>query len=451
MTDNAATTEIADTPDASYPSPGKAWFLVILLTIAYIFSFVDRYILGLLIEPIKADLGLTDEEIGLIMGPAFGLLYVIAGLPVGWLVDRWRRTWIVGIGITIWSAATATCGLAQSFWALFTSRMTVGLGEATLSPSAFSMIADSFPPERRGKPAAFYTAALVVGSSIAGFIGASVLALANTGPEFSLPGLGSLAPWQVTFFIVGLPGLVVGVIFFLIQEPGRRAVAQDKDLEGNGLGDALKYVWQRKATYGLFVSLICVMTIVAYSQGFMPSAFARTWGWAPEKFAAINAGVNLIAGGATYLCIGIFSDYLSQKGIKDAPFRLMIAGVLILVPTAVIAMFMPSAPLAMACMALNTVGIATVSATGITALLNIIPAQIRGQVLALYYMTISLSGLFLGPTTVGTLSTNVFDEGNIRYAIAAVPILYGIIPILLIPITRKLYLAQMERLGTRAD
>ena len=116
-----------------------AWYTVVLLTIAYIFSFVDRYILGLLVQPIKEELELTDTEIGLLLGPAFALFYTTMGLPLGWLADRARRTWIVSAGIAIWSAATVACGLARSFGQLFLARVSVGVGEATLSPCALSM------------------------------------------------------------------------------------------------------------------------------------------------------------------------------------------------------------------------------------------------------------------------------------------------------------------------
>ena len=159
-----------------------AWYTVILLTVAYVFSFVDRYILGLLVEPIKADLGLTDTEIGLLLGPAFALFYTTMGLPLGWLADRTRRTWLVGAGIAVWSLATAACGLARNFVQLFIARMSVGVGEATLSPCALSMIADSFPEEKRGKPVAFYTAALSLGAGIASLAGASVLAWSKSMP-----------------------------------------------------------------------------------------------------------------------------------------------------------------------------------------------------------------------------------------------------------------------------
>ena len=434
-----------------YPSAAQGWFLVIMLTIAYVFSFVDRYILGLLIEPIKADLGLTDEQIGWVIGPAFAVFYATVGLPLGWLVDRVRRTWIVAAGILVWSVATAASGLARDFWHLFVTRMTVGVGEATLSPAAFSMIADSFPPERRGKPIAFYTASLTLGAGIASLIGGLVLTWAKTTTGVDVPLFGFLAPWQLTFFAVGLPGILVALFFFGVKEPKRRvAMAQDESLKGNGMGDALGYMGRNAATYVSFVAPICVMTIIAYSQGFLPATFERTWGWPAEYYAYVNAVALLVIGPANVIIMGYVSDRWSQSGVKDAPFRLLIMGFIIMLPSAVIPMFMPTGWMAYALLCINTIGIGMMSAMGVTALLLITPAQIRGQIVALYYMAISLSGLLLGPTTVGFLSTRVFGEENIRYAMATLPVVYGIIPLLFIPLARRLYILQMVKLEDAA-
>jgi MFS family permease len=431
-----------------YPRPRTAWLMVAMLTLAYVFSYVDRYVLGLLVQPIKADLGLTDEEIGWLLGPAFAIFYATMGLPFGWLVDRKRRTWIIAAGIAVWSLATAASGLARSFWHLFIARMTVGIGEATLSPAAFSMIADSFPPERRGKPIAVYSMAISLGAGIASLVGAAVLVWAKSAPELSLPAVGAIQPWQATFFAVGLPGLLVALGFLFMREPVRQTgLAVDPELAGNGMGDMLRYVGRRWATYACFISLICIMTIIAYSQAFLPATFERTWGWPPETYATYNGIAALLIGPATYYLMGVLSDRWTARGMRDAPLRILFAAALLLVPSAALAPLMPTAWGAFAVLCVNAVAIGAISAVGITALLNITPAQIRGQVIALYYMVISLTGLLLGPTTVGVLSTRVYGEADIRYAVATLPILYGLVPLLLMPITWRLYRAQMARLG----
>ncbi|MCR9224522.1 MAG: MFS transporter [Hyphomonas sp.] len=430
-----------------YPPADKGWILVIALTTAYVFSYADRKIIELLIEPIKADLNLSDEQIGWILGPAFSIVYATSGLFIGWLVDRVRRTWLVGIGIAFWSVATALSGVAQNFWQMFMARMSVGAGEATLSPAAFSMIGDSFPPEERGKPIAFYTMALTIGAAAASFLGGGILIWAKNTQAIDIPIIGTLAPWQTAFFMIGIPGLLVAAWFFFLGEPERRLTTiEDDSLKGNDMSDALGYVARHWGTYLGYVSLICTMTIIAYSQGYLPSTFKRVWGWETEYYAFVNATAILALGPANILLWGFLSDRWTQAGMRDAPLRILIAGFLIMVPTGAIAMLMPSGWTVYAVLCVNTIGIGMVSCIGVTGLLLITPAQIRGQVVALYYMTISMAGLWLGPPTVGILSSRVFGEDNLNLAVGTVPILFGLIPFLLIPITRRLYIAQMNRL-----
>lgn len=430
-----------------YPGAGRAWYIVILLTLAYVLSFVDRYILGLLVEPIKADMELSDTQIGLLLGPAFAIFYATMGLPLGWLADRWRRTWLVGIGVALWSAATVASGLARNFWHMFMARMSVGVGEATLSPCTFSIIADSFPPARRGKPIAVYTAALSVGAGIASLIGATVLIWAKGAPDLIFPLVGEVRPWQLAFFIVGAPGLIFSGFFFLLKEPARQVEADDPSLKGANLNDMLGYVGKRWKVYASFVSLVCLMTIVAYSGNWWPAMFERTYGWPAERYALVNAVVLLAVGPATVYTSGWASDRFSTRGHREAPLNILIWGAILMVPTQVIAPFMPGPALCFVFLALNTMGTAMVSAVSVTALLNITPAKIRAQTIALYYMCISLTGLFLGPTTVGILSETVFGEQNLRWAMAVLPAIYGVVPLAIIPITRRLYREQMAILS----
>ncbi len=374
-----------------YPASGYAWYTVGMLTIAYIFSFIDRYILGLLVEPIKADMALTDTEIGLLLGPAFALFYTTMGLPLGWLADRARRTWIVAAGIAIWSIATAASGMAKNFLQLFSARVAVGVGEATLSPCALSMIADSFPPERRGKPVAFYSAAMSVGAAIASLAGASVLIWSKSIENVSFPVLGNIAPWQLAFIVVGTPGLIIALLMLTIREPAR---TDRKSLSGStksGFRDALRHIIDRRRTFVGFTAMICVMTVVAYSQGWMPAMFSRTWGWEPERYALVNGISLLILGPLSVNLAGWASDKLYARGHHDAPLLIVITGICILVPTGALIPLMPTAWTAIIVNAFNMIGIAILSATAPTALLNITPGEVRGQIIAWYFIAISIT------------------------------------------------------------
>ncbi|MEM8983837.1 MAG: MFS transporter [Pseudomonadota bacterium] len=424
--------------ERQYPTSRYAWYMVVILTLAYILSFVDRYILGLLIEPIKADLELTDTQIGWLLGPAFAIFYATMGLPLGYAADRARRTWIVAAGIFIWSFATAASGLASKFWHMFAARMSVGVGEATLGPCAMSMIADSFPRERRGRPIAFYTAALSVGAGIASLVSASVLTWAKTVPEISIPIVGAVAPWQLTFFIVGAPGLLLAVLFLTLREPKRQVQVQTSAKTNSTFGMMLSHVGDRWYVYASFLAFPCLMTINAYMQGWYAPMFERTWGWPAEKYALVNAVVLLAVGPLTVNVAGWLNDKLYAAGRRDAPLVILICGAALIIPTGIAAPLMPSAELAFAWIVFNTVGIATASATGVTGLLNITPSEIRGQVSALYYLTISMAGLFLGPPTVGYLS-DLWGNDKLNLATAAVPAMYGIPILLLIPFALRAY------------
>lgn len=429
-----------------YPSVVAGWTLVVLLTIAYIFSFVDRYILGLLIEPIKAEFGLSDSQIGYLLS-AFTIVYGFVGIFMGWLIDRGRRNWIVAIGMALWSAATVATGMAKNFVQLFTARMGVGVREATLSPATFSMIGDSFPPEKRGKPIAFYSSALPIGAGLASLLSGAVIAWTAASGSQTLPLFGELSPWRFTLVVVGLPGLFFAVLFLFLREPARRPVATDPEvIGGSGFFDAIRYVLDNFLLYFGFVMVVCCMTAIAYSQGFLAPTFERTWGWSPQTYAFVNGVALLVIGPLNMMLMGTISDRWTSKGVPDAALRLMYIGFFIMVPTAALPMFMPSAELAFAILCINTVGIGIVSAIGVTALLVITPAQVRGQIVALYYLAISWWGS-LGPIAVGELSSRFFGEADIRYAVAAVPFIFAVIPFALMPTTRRLYRRQIERLG----
>lgn len=429
-----------------WPAPRASWALVTLLTLAYLLSYVDRSILGLLIEPIKADIHLNDEQMGYLIGPAFAVFYATIGLPLGWLADRRRRTWIVSAGIAIWSLATAAMGFASTFWHAFAARMSVGVGEAALGPCAMSMIADSFPPEKRGKPVALYSSALSLGGGVAALLGAAVLTWAKTSEGLDLPFIGAFRPWQTAFLILGVPGCLLALAMLFMQEPPRQRLSEADQQQGAGVRAMFAYFLANAGAFVGLASLICVVTIIAYSQGFAPSAFARKFDWEVRDYALTNGVMILALGPATVTAVGVLCDRWRSAGRRDAPFMLLSIGFAAMVFFNAVAFIMPTAVLTFVMLGLGTMAIATCTTTGIISLLDITPSAFRGQIVALYYMTISMAGLFLGPTTVGVLSTRVFGEYRLPLAIAAVPLLYGAVPLLLLPLIRRQYLAQMRKM-----
>ena len=182
--------------EPDYPNPVFAWYVVVVLFLAYTLSFVERQIMSLLIGPIKRDLMISDTQISLLHGFAFAIFYTILGIPLGRLADRKNRTIIISVGIFLWSFMTALCGLARSFWSLFMTRIGVGVGEATLSPAAYSMISDYFPKEKRGLAISLYSMGVFFGAGMAYILGGLVVKLASQAGITTLPVLGQVRPWQ---------------------------------------------------------------------------------------------------------------------------------------------------------------------------------------------------------------------------------------------------------------
>lgn len=434
---------MSESSELSYPKPKYAWTLLAFLTLAYISSFIDRYILGLLIDPIKADTGATDTQMGL-LSSAFTWVYALAALPLGFMVDRRSRTKLVAIGVFLWSLATIWTGVAKGFVQLFAARMSVGIGEAVLSPAAFSMIGDSFPKERRGLPIAVYSMALVIGASIANLLSGFILKWAARVGEVSLPIIGELATWQLIFVIVGLPGFILAAVFLFLKEPPR---IESSPREGAGLSDAFVWVGQRAPTFLTFVSIFMCMVAIAYGQFFNAPLFSRTWGWDASNYAIINGLSILAISPVTYIFAGKYSDKRVASGDVTAPLKLAILGLFIMIPTAVAAPLMPTGWMAFGVLCFTTVGIGLVSATGVNALLAIVPGDIRGVVVAVYYFFISFIGGALSPPLIGFLNDQFFAGEGLRYAMSIFPIVFGLPVMLLAPLTLKLYRRELEKVN----
>ena len=413
-----------------YPATGYAWYVVILLTCAYILSYLDRWVLSLLVELIKADLGLTDTQMGLLLGPAFAFFYAVMGIPLGWMADRYSRRTMIGIGITLWCAATAAAGLARSFVHLAVTRVLVGVGEATLSPCALSLITDYFAPGKRGRAIAFYTGAVSIGSGIAYLLGGQIIQWAAERPELSWPLVGEVKPWQAVFLLVGLPGLLIAALMFTVREPRRTGTAVTKEMTSTQVGfpTALRYLTRRMKSFGGIFGCMSVITVLAYSHAWLPAYFSRTWGWDIPQFSVYNGLGLLIVGPLSVNFGGWLADWLRNRGHPDGSVIVLIAGVFIMVPMSIIFPLMPSAESSFAVYLLTIVGAAMSTAAAPSAIVTIAPGQIRSQTIALFYLTISLIGAGIGPPAVAILTDSVFrDEQAIRYSMAVLPVVFGLL------------------------
>jgi MFS family permease len=435
-----------DSPD--YPPPAQGWYVVVILTIAYVFSFLDRQILALLVEPIRQDLGISDTRMSLLLGMAFAIFYTLLGIPLGRLADRYSRRAIIAGGITIWCAMTVACGLARNYFQLFLARIGVGVGEATLNPCALSLISDYFPREKRGRAISFYSMGITLGVGIAMIIGGWVIDLVFDAPPIVLPVVGELYAWQTVFLVVGLPGLLVALLMATVREPARKGKMQVTSRAGTvtediSIGEAIRFLARRWQTYSTHFLGMSVVTIIGYAYFFwIPTMFVRTWAWTIPQVAIVYGLVNLIVGPTGVNLGGWFADSLYQRGYKDGHMRACLFGALLFVPTSVLVPLMPTATLAFAMMIPSSIGGAIITATGAASLMMITPNQMRGQITALYYFVINILGLTLGPTAVALVTDYGFGfDGALRYSISIVSLVAGVLGLGFLAANLKFYAA----------
>ena len=201
-----------------------SWYVLVVLVVVYILNFIDRQILSILAVDIKRDLSLTDGQLGFLGGAAFAVFYALFGVPLGRLADRWHRVRLLTIGLVLWSTMTAFSGLARNYLTLSLARMGVGVGEATASPTAYSLISDYFPSRQRATALAIYSSGLYIGGGVSLLIGAKISQVWDAA--YPGGGMGGLVGWQAAFIAVGLPGVLLALWVASLREPAR---APDKN------------------------------------------------------------------------------------------------------------------------------------------------------------------------------------------------------------------------------
>ena len=414
-----------------YPPAGRAWYMVILLTALYMLSFLDRTIIVLLVEPIKADLGLTDTELSLLYGLAFAVFYTFLGIPIARLADRKSRRVIIMVGVSIWSLATAICGLAKNFGQLFAARVSVGVGEASLSPAAYSMISDSFPTEQRAVAMSVYTMGLYLGVGFALILGGVVIDWVGEGTLTEVPVLGLLSPWQLTFMIVGMPGLLLALVMLTVTEPARRqSTAETTNIS---LADAFKWFAVRWRFFIVFWLALTCLVFHSYSfSAWTPSFFIRTFNWTAVEVSRYYGVAVLIFGPTGILFGGLLATRLLKRGNNLINVQMVrMAFILLLVPAG-LATLVDNAWLALFLIALIKFISGLPLGVAVAAFHEITPNALRAQATALYMFTINLIGLGLGPTSVALITDYVFhDAAQLRYSMAIVGVVIALIGLIL--------------------
>ena len=392
-----------------------AWYVVILCMIAYIFSFVDRQILALLIEPIREDLQISDTQFSLLNGLAFSLFYATMGIPIARLADSRSRPAIIAAGVFLWSLATAATGLGKSFWHIFVARMGVGVGEAALSPAAYSMITDLFPKEKLGRALAVYSIGSFIGGGLAFLIGGAVISALSEMKNISMPLMGELKPWQMTFIIVGLPGILLALIFSItVKDPTRSTQAlagQAPESERASFAETLKFI---KHNGRFFFALYGGFTLTAVALfgllSWLPAFLGRVYLLTPGEIGLILGPIMLVANVGGVLCSGWLTDRLEKNGRADASMRAGMIGAFGLVIPVALFSIMPSQNLAVIFIAISLFFASFPLATSATAMQLASPPHMRAQVSAIFLFLNSIIGLAIGSFIVALITDYVFQS-----------------------------------------
>jgi MFS family permease len=418
-----------------------------VLGVVVMFTILDRQVLALMIEPIKADYGISDTKAALLLGAAFSLTYAIAGLPIARIADTANRRNLIAICIAFWSMATMACGVAQNYTHLFLARLGIGVGEAGYAPATWSMVTDTFPREK----VAFVTGTIAIGghmgNGLALILGGSALAFVAHFPAMELPFFGPLRPWQWAFIIVGLPGLIWAMVVMTLKEPMRRGLAAGIKQKSVPAIEVARYLANDWRTYVAIIGGMCVKTLMSMGTSqWMPSLFRREFGWTLTEIGLAQGCVVLAVGPAGLIAGGKLSEYMHRRGIIDADMRIVLWA---MIGTVILSTIFPLVGHPQWMLALYGCNIFVASlgiGPGTASFQVITPNQMRAQVSAIYMFAMNVVGFALGPLVVALFTDYLFkDPQDLKYSLSLCAVILGPIAVAVIAQGMKPYKASYER------
>jgi MFS family permease len=383
---------------------------------------VDRQILAFLVTPLKHDLLLSDTQIGLLQGLAFALFYSVLGIPFGLAADRVNRRNLIAAGVIAWSLMTSLGSVARTFGALAFARVGVGIGEATLSPAAFSTIADYFPKERLSLALSVYSMGVQVGAGLALIVGGLIVQAVMHMSPVHVPLFGTLEPWRLAFLIVAAPGVFVAALLLTVREPPRRLLARS-GVEGGpngGMRAALRELRTRwQSAVGISI-ILATQAMSNYAFGsWSPAFFERLHHWPKSRSGLVLGMLTIVCGCVGLVFGGRLSDRWLRAGSPEAPLRVGLVGLVGVAVTLIPAMLSPSEGVTVALLVPAVFFLALPIGCSYASIQMIFPNEVRGTVSAVMLLVLNLLGLTLGTLLPGLLDDRLFhDEGMLGASIA---------------------------------
>lgn len=398
-------------PDARGGS--AALYTLGALVAAVSLAFLDRQVINLVVDAIRADVAISDTQFSLLQGAAFSLTYTFAMLPISWAADRLSRKLIIILSIVAWSAMTIAFGLAEGFVALLLARAGVAIGEAGLSPAATSIVRDSFSRERQATAMAAVTLGVYLGGAISLAGGGPALAwLTSLEATSGLPG--GLAPWRILFIGAGALGLIAISLLIFIREPPRESATAES------LSWRAYFGWmgeQRGAVVAYLCGYVGIYLLGAASASWMPALFMRNHGWSPSAVGVALGGIQLIAGVVGAMSGGWLVDRLGARGDTRAQLRIVRVAVLVMATGSGAAALLPNPNLALVAVFLAQLGAGACISLGAMGFQAMFPSRFSGRGVATYLLVTGVVGTAAGPTVVPLVASAFGDGANVGPAL----------------------------------
>ena len=428
-----------------WPSEKKGWYVTFVFLFAFIFSLIDRQILNLLVIPIQNDLLLSDTQISLLQGFAFVITYVLLSVPIGRLVDKFNRIKIMISGVVVWSITTFTCGLSRNFYELLFARMGVGAGEAALSPAAWSLLADYFRPERLSFPISIYLMGPYLGAGLAMILGAYVLDLTSGREAIYIPLIGSLAPWQITFIIVSLPGIIITGLLLSVKEPKRKNIKSNSEKIPNW-SEVISFMLLNKRIYTSLHIATPFLVIMLYGlQAWSPTILVRVYDWELSDAGRVYGLIALFFGSTGVISGPFLSKVLKNLSISSSSLKVCVLGVSLAGISISLLPFQNDSFYALICIAIASFCIPLPLALVTTIMQEVTPNPMRGVVNGMYVVSTNVIGLAIGPFLVAFGTDYIFNDPNlIAYSLSLVAVIVAPIGSILFCIGIKEYREKFE-------
>lgn len=428
------------------PVERSAWYLVCLLSILFVVSYVDRYMLALVAAPVAKDLALTDTQLGLLLGLGFAVLFCIAGFPVAHFLDKYDRIKIVSVGVLIWSASTVASAFVGSFGLLLFFRSGVAMGEAVLLPASVSLVADMFTPERRARPLTILMAIATLMSGGAFFVGAAAINLAEM---IQTRGV-DMEVWRIALMLVGAPGvLVAALLIFTVKDPKRSV---EKVAEGATTIELFRFIGVHKRFFlPYYVGLGFAAGISLSTMSWVPTLLTRAYGLGTASSGYLFGLACLPSAAIGTFIWSAVAQRMDRGGAGDGPIKGQVMGIALMALSAIALAAAPSLVISLLVVAMILVGAATLVILP-SMCVSVGPPRMRARLTALNLLATSTIGLIGGPLAVPLLAKNW--EGSpfaIAYGLATFAAVGGVISVSAFAWSAAGYRRMANRSGSRGD